>query len=118
MMTNERDPILESLFADAESELDGKQFTAQAIEQPQKFKQRLLAAGAGIALLLVLCAWVLAIPVQEFSLLLTQVLGTALFDLGESSVSWILAPVNNLASGLLLSAKLLRVGWKKITGAT
>lgn len=118
MMTDDRDPFLESLFAEAESELDGRQFTAQAIAQPQKLKQRLLAAGAGIALLIALCAWILAIPVQEFSLLLTQVLSTPLFDPGETSVSWILVPVNNLASGLLLVAKLLRMGWKKITGAT
>lgn len=118
MMTDDRDPMLETLFAEAESELDGELFTAQAIAQPLKFKHRLLAVGVCVALVFGLCAWLLAAPVQEFVVLLTQFLGTSLFDLGESSLTGVLSPVNNLASGLVLTAKLLRVGWKRITGAT
>ena len=117
MMTDHRDPLLETLFAEAKSELDGELFTAQAIAQPQKYKHRLLAAGVCVVLIFGLCAWLLAAPVQEFTLLLTQFLSTPLFEIGESSLSWILSPVNNLASGLVLIAKLLRVGWKRITGA-
>lgn len=118
MMTDDRDPLLETLFAEAESELDGELFTAQAIAQPLKLKHRLLAVGVCVVLIVGLCAWLFAVPVQEFALLLTQFLSTPLFELGESSLTGILSPVNNLASGLVLTAKLLWVGWKKITGVT
>lgn len=117
MMTDDRDPFLETLFAEAESDLDGELFTAQAIAQPQKLKHRLLAVGVCAVLVFGLCAWLLAAPVQEFVVLFTQFLGTSLLDLGEGNLSWVLSPVNNFASGLVLVVKLLRVGWKRIIGA-
>lgn len=118
MMTDNRDPFLESLFDEAESEFEGELFTAQAMAQSQKFKYRLLAAGAGVVLLFALSAWLLAIPVQEFALIFTEFFGTALFDLGDSSAAWILSPVNNIASLLVLLLKLMRMGWKRITGVS
>ena len=118
MMADDRDPFLESLFAEAKAELDGESFTSEAIAQPQRLKHRLLAGGVCVALLLGLCVWQLALPVQEFALLFTQVLGTSLLELGDGTLAWILSPVNNIASGLILLGKIVRVGWKRITAAT
>jgi len=116
-MADDRDPLLESLFLEASHEMEGKEFTALAIAAPQRLKQKLLAAGFGIMCLIALCAWLLALPMQEFALLSVNLLSTNLVDLGETQTAWLLSPVNNLASILILSIKLCRSIWKRITAS-
>ncbi len=117
-MTDDRDPILQSLFADAQHDLDGEAFTARVMAQTHKQKYRVIAGGLVVAIVLAASAWIFALPLQELAQLIAQVLTSSLVDLGESWAVWVLAPVNNVASLLVLSVKAIRVIRKKIIGAS
>ena len=116
-MTEDRDPLLQQLFAEVQNDLDGEVFIGQVMTQTRRHSYRVIAAGVCATLILAACAWALAIP-QEFALLVAQGLSTTLVDLGDSWLAWIFSPVNNIASLLVLSLKGLRMGRKKYVSAS
>ncbi|MCH7816334.1 MAG: hypothetical protein IIC60_07175, partial [Proteobacteria bacterium] len=59
-----------------------------------------------------------ALPFQELAALIAQGLTISLMDLGDSWIAWVFAPINNIASLLLLSVKAIRVFRKKIINAS
>jgi len=116
MMTDHRDPVLQSLFAANQVELsdqDGQLFTARVMAKTRKLVYVVVAAVLLLALLVIASALILGIPIQEVAQNITQTLATTLFDLGNGWVSWVLMPVNNIASLLVLCVKIFRVVWKK-----
>lgn len=118
-MTNEqRDPLLQSLFDDAEQELDGTQLTAQVMARTRSYRLLLLTGGASGALALLAGAWLLfGVPLFDFAVLLSEVLATPLFNFGEGWLALLLLPVNTVASLLVLLFKALRMFQKRITGS-
>lgn len=116
-MTDDRDPILQSLFAEAQLDLEGKEFTALVMAQSNRLRNRGIGIAACIALLLATGAWFLAIPL-EIAELITQVLTITLIELGDSWVAWMFSPINNLASLLILGAKAMHMVHKKVVGAS
>lgn len=116
-MTDYRDPLLQTLFAEAQHDLDDEIFTARVMAQTRNLKYGVIAGFFCVTLMFAACAWYFAIP-QELAQLVTQVLTTSLIDLGDSWLAWLLAPVNNIGSLLIIGAKALRVAWKKIVGAS
>lgn len=119
-MTNEqRDPLLQSLFNDAEQELDGTLLTAQVMARTRSYRLLLLAGGASAVLVLMAGAWLLfGMPLFDFAVLLSEVLATPLFDLGEGWLALLLLPVNTVASLLVILFRTLRVFQKRIAGLT
>ena len=118
MMTDHRDPVLQSLFAVDQVELndkDGQVFTACVMAKTRKLIYVSVASLVGIALIFLVSAWLFGIPIKDLAYSITGALATTLFDLGEGWASWILTPVNNIASLLVLSLKAMRVIWKKVT---
>jgi len=118
MMTDDRDSLLQTLFAEAQDDLDGEAFTAQVMARTRSLRYRAAAGWICLALVLVACCWLLAIPLQGFAQLVTQGLDTTLIDLGDSWLAWSFSPVNNVAALLVLSVKAIRVGRKKILVAS
>ena len=119
-MTNEdRDPLLQSLFAEAEQELDGSALTAQVMARTRSFRLMLLA-GSASALLLLLAGvrLVFGVPLFDFAVLISEVLATPLVNLGEGWLALLLLPVNTIASLLVIMFKALRAFQKKVTGAS
>jgi hypothetical protein len=119
-MTNEdRDPLLQSLFAEAEQELDGSALTAQVMARTRSFRLTLLAGGASALLLLLAGArLVFDVPLFDFAVLISEVLATPLVNLGEGWLALLLLPVNTIASLLVIMFKALRVFQKKVAGAS
>ncbi len=117
MMTDERDPLLQTLFAEAQHDLDGEIFTAHVMAQTRFLRYRVVAACICVALILATGVWFLAIPF-ELAQLMAQVLATTLIDLGDSWLAWLFSPVNNIAALLVLSVKAIRIGRKKIIRAS
>lgn len=119
MMTEYRDPLLESVFEQAAQDLDGADLTARVMSRTRR---RLVAMAAGaltVTLIVVLAAWMLiGTSLLEFAVLVSQFLTNPLIDLGEGWLALIFLPINNLASILVASTKLALMGWKKLTGAT
>lgn len=117
MMTDDRDPLLQTLFAEAQHDLDGEAFTALVMTQTRNLQYRLIAGLICVALMLATCAWLLAIP-QEFGQLIAQLLSRSLIDLGDSWIAWLFLPVNNIGSLLIVSVNAIRVFRKKFIGAS
>ena len=48
----------------------------------------------------------ITLPLQEFALLISQILTSSLIDLGEGWLTFFLAPINNIASILVVGGKM------------
>ncbi len=116
-MTDDRDPRLQALFAEAQHDLDGEAFTANVMAQTRFLRYRSVAPWIFVALMLAAGAWFLAIPL-EVAQLIAQSLTTTLVDLGDSWLAWVFSPINNIASLLVISVKAIRIVRKKITSTS
>jgi hypothetical protein len=116
-MTDDRDPVLQALFAEAQQTLGDDAFTTGVMLQVKTRRQRFYYWSALILLTVAIC-WVLAPALQEFSLLTAQALTSNLFDPGDGWLSFLVAPVNNVASLLIVAIKIVRSGRKRLLGAS
>ena len=120
-MDEERDPILQNLFAESQHDLDGAAFIASVMARSRFLRIRRFLPWIGGTLAL-LVGLLLLVPLQEFGVLIalyvTDVLTITLVDLGEGWLALVLSPVNNIASLIVLGVKALRMGRKKIVGAS
>jgi hypothetical protein len=113
-MTDDRDPLVQNLFAEAEQELAAEVFTSNVLAHTRALRYRLVAGWSTAGLALVFIAWLLGIP-QELPQLVAQSLTMTLVDLGESWLAWLISPINNIASLIVLSVKALRICMKKLS---
>lgn len=113
-MNSDRIAGLESLFADRNEELEGQEFTHQVMSRTRRIRNYLLVSLAALAIISVLSVWLFDIPIPGIVMRVSEALTTTLFDLGESWVAWILAPINNVGGLLLVSWKILRIIRKKV----
>ena len=113
-MTDDRDPVLSSLFASSVVDKDDKEFTKHVVAKTRSLRYKIVVGLLAVALILVAIAWLLGLPFQEVAQLITQGLTTSLVDLGDGWLAWSLSPVNNVASVLILSLKAIRMLRKKI----
>lgn len=117
-MTDDRDPILEALFAEPQPELDGVAFRAQLKKRSRVVRVRMAAGWLCAAAILLVFMGLLAVPVQEFAWLLAQGLTTALVDVGDGWWSVIVSPLNSVASVLVVVVKAARMGLTRIRSAS
>jgi len=118
MTTDQRDPFLQSLFAEAGPELEGEAFRARVMTRTRSLRYLVLTGGVALVLAVLGCAWLLfGIPLFEFAVLVSQVLATPLFNLGEGWLALALLPVNTVASVLVIALKALRMLQKRVLGA-
>ncbi|MCZ6889646.1 MAG: hypothetical protein O7H39_14230 [Gammaproteobacteria bacterium] len=116
-MTDDRDPVLKSLFAESQHDLDGEAFTARVMDRTRYLRYRTLAVWGSVGLALAVGASLFAVPLQTAQLI-AEVLTTALIDLGDGWLAWVLSPVNSVAALLAVSVKAIRVCRKKIITAS
>ena len=114
-MNNDRDAVLQNLFAQANKDFEDTVFTENVIARARSWKVRLVTGLAGLAVLLLAAVWLFAIPIMELAQPVSQVLMISLFDMGEGTVAWLFSPVNNIAGLLILCIKALRVAWKRFS---
>lgn len=117
-MTNDRDPILQSMFTAAQKNLDGEAFTDRVNKKTRSQRNRMIVALLSVVFVMAVCIWIFAIPIQEFPWVVTNFLTTTLIDLGDGWVAWVFSPVNNIAGLLVLSLKAMRMLWKKVIAAS
>jgi len=103
-MNDERDPMIESLFKDAEKELDGDVFTERVIAGVNRRHRRIVGVRIAIILALVVVELMTTEPIQNTVGAATQLLSTQLLDLGEGWFSTLFGPLNSVLGivGLLL----------------
>jgi hypothetical protein len=120
-MTEHRDPLLQALFAVDQTEQndqDAQVFTASVMARTRRLVYQLAGALGAVLAVMLLCVWIFAIPLQEVVQLVTQTVSATLFDLGDGWVSWVAAPVNNIASLIVISLKAIRIIHKKVVRAS
>ena len=117
-MTEVRDPILQSLFADTQENLDGEAFTNDVMVRTQQLRYLVMTKWVGLILLLILATTLLPFPMIDFALFVTQGLSTELINFGDTIATWLLAPINNVASVLILCLKGIRMAWRKVRYAS
>ena len=117
MMNELRDPDLESLFRQADRELDGEAHTARVMRRIRNLKLLVLAGGLSAALLLLGGAWMIfGVSLFEFAVLISEALATPLFDLGQGWLALLLLPANTVATLLVITFKVLRIFHKRVAG--
>lgn len=118
-MTDDRDPTLRALFANATEDLAGEAFTAQVMSQTHlKYGAELGKIGFGLAL--AACVLLLAGPLQDAVQVVSQRLAplslvVSLIDVDNHYLAQMLSPVNNIASVVVLGLVGLRIAYKKIS---
>lgn len=115
-MTNDRDPILQELFASPVQELAGDRFVDEVMTRTRRRTYALFGTLATLMLALVVSVLLAPGPALSWAKMLTGVLTTPLFDLGEGWLAWFLLPVNSFAGLLVISGKIARMAWKKTFG--
>ena len=119
MMTNNQDQLLQSVFAEARQDLDGEVLTARIMTKTRRMLYLLATGSITIALILLAGVWLMfGIPLLEFAVLISQFLTMGLVDLGEGWLALVFMPVNNIASLIVIAAKAIHMGWKKLVSAS
>ena len=114
-MTDRRDPQLQSLFTEANRELDGKELTAQVMRKTRLVRYRAWGGVTLLVLLVLLLTWqVFAMPLFDFALMMSQVVTTNLIDLGGGWMELALLPLNSIGGLAVISFKVVRVARKKL----
>ncbi|MGB5293282.1 MAG: hypothetical protein WBN41_17695 [Lysobacterales bacterium] len=119
MITDNQDQLLQSAFAEARQDLEDETLTKRIMAKTRRVLYMLAAGVLTIAVVLITTVWlVFGMPLLEFAVLISQFLTMTLIDLGEGWLALVLMPVNNIASVLVISAKAIHLGWKKILSAS
>ncbi len=113
-MTDDRDPMLQTLFANAEQDLAGEAFAAQVMSKTGKLRRGAVVGWVCAGLVLAACAWLLATPLQDTVHLLTQNLTLSLISLDDLLLAQVLSPLNNVAFVVALGLIGVRIVYRKI----
>lgn len=103
-MSNERDPLLESLFAQTNVELNDDDFSEQVMTMVERRRRNVMIGRVGFLALLLAFEFLLSAPLQNSVGTVTQALSVSLLDVGNEWLAVIVAPLNSIAGlmGMLL----------------
>ena len=83
------DANLQTLFADANTELDGEVFTGRTMSKTRSLRNRLIVALFTLALIAVASVLIFEIPMLGLAQQASKMLTITMFDLGDSWAAWI-----------------------------
>ena len=99
-MSNERDPVLESLFAQSKIEISENGFSDEVMAGVEKRRRNVFLGRIALLALLVVFELLLSGPLQQSAGALAQALSTTLIETDTGWLGDVLAPLNSIA-GLL-----------------
>ncbi|MDJ0940048.1 MAG: hypothetical protein QNJ00_09810 [Woeseiaceae bacterium] len=102
-MTEERDPLLESLFAEAQQDFDDD-FVSTCMDSVRRRSRRVFASRVAIAVLVVAFELALDAPLKNSVGALASAMGTSLYEFDNEWLAFLMTPINSIAGlvGLLL----------------
>jgi hypothetical protein len=105
-MKDERDPVIESLFTQAERQLEDSDFADRIMARVNRRRRRIIGIRVAIVLALVILELVTSEPIQNYVGNATQLLSMQLLDLGDSWYFALFSPLNSVLGivGLILIA--------------
>ena len=113
-----RDPLLLDAFATAHEDLADDAMTKAVLARTRRTRWVRRGGLAAVVLTALLSSWLaLGVTLKDFAFGIANGLMTPLVDLGEGWLAFFLLPVNTVGSLLVLVLKLLRMAWKRATGA-
>jgi len=103
-MSDERDPLLDSLFAEAENEQTDDEFTAKVMLSIEKRRRNIITGRIGIVGLLFALEFLLSAPLQNSVGVLANTLSMSLIPIQSEWLAAAFAPLNSIAGliGMLL----------------
>lgn len=103
-MSDERDPLLETLFAQANAEPVDNDFCDRVMASIERRRRNVLIGRISLVAVLVAFEFLLSAPLQNSVGSAMQVLSTSLLDVGNEWLAAIVAPLNSAAGviGVLL----------------
>jgi hypothetical protein len=117
-MTEDRDPFLQTLFAEGQGPLPGDDFVDAVMVRTLRLKRTLYALFGALVTGFFAIAWIADWPLLGLASTLSAVLGMELVSFGDSAVGWLLLPINNLATILVLIWRLCLMAWNRATSAS
>ena len=96
-MSDERDPVLETLFAESKIEVSENGFSDQVIAGVEKRRRNVLLGRIGLVALLVVFEFLLSGPLQQSAGAMAQALSTSLIEIETGWLADVLAPLNSVA---------------------
>lgn len=109
-MSDQKNPDIQRLFAQAENRFDDDQFTADVMSGTDRLRRKKII----LRLVIGLVVSAVMIPMQDIALAFTQVLMTSLVHLDNTLVAQLLAPVNSVGGVMSAIVLGLRVIHKRI----
>jgi hypothetical protein len=96
-MTEARDPFLEALMMQSETDLEEREFTDQVMNLVEVRRRNVLIGRLAILALLVFFEIILSSPLQHSLGVIGQTLDTSLVDLENKWAIMLLSPLNSIA---------------------
>lgn len=113
-MSDDRDPLIQNLFAIANEDLEDQAFTEAMMLRIAKQQRLTIIQWVCIGLIMVVCLWLFAAPIQDVVYLLTRGLTISLVDVDEPILGQISSPVNSVATLVALCLIVVRQTLRKI----
>lgn len=101
-MSDEPNPEIQILFANAHRDLASEDFVARVMEGVSRLERISKAGRIAAVIALIAVGGLLALPLQEAILLLTDGLGTAIIAPNDNLLTQMLSPLNSVAGILAL----------------
>ena len=96
-MNKERDPLLESLFLQAQQELIDEDFTTKVMAGIDRRRRGFLIGRLSIIVLLIVFELVMNTPLQDSVGALTSAMSRTLIQLDNEWLTYALGPLNSIA---------------------
>lgn len=113
-MTDDHDPLVASMFADAERGFDDPDFIDAVMKRIRSRRRRVLFARALIVAALIALEVVLESPLQNSLGILGEVLGDPLIAINDGWINYLLSPVNSIAGLIGLTLLGLNLLYRRI----
>ena len=97
-MNNDKDHRLEALFAEAATEVPDERFTVGVMGRVDRMRYRVMLAWVAAALVMLLCAWLLAGPVMHAVDMMLGLLPRTWLELDNRVAAVFLAPINSIGA--------------------
>lgn len=113
-MTDERDLTLQRIFDTASQDMSGTAFVDEVMLRIDRLRRKVVISWAVAGLLLLPVGWLLAAPLQDTVLLLSQILPKSLVQVDEGFVAQMFGPINSFSAIAAVAILGARVLYKKI----
>lgn len=115
-MSNDYDPRLLALFAQARQEFDLDAFTRVVLERIDRERRRTLVAWLALGLAGVIVLALLAQPLITTLVMVTQFLPVSLVDIETDWLRLLLSPINSIAAAIAVGALGIRSFVRRFLG--